>query len=134
QAFRDMHLRRRSRMKRLDVVDYLVENSRLPALYFSFSRKDCEHLAHRYREMDLLQPEERERILAQFDELADRYEVKGLWKLDELRRLVQRGVAFHHAGMLPTFKEIIERIFTSGLLKLLFTTETFALGVHMPAR
>ena len=45
-----------------------------------------------------------------------------------------RGIGFHHAGMLPIHKEVVERLFTSGLLKLLFTTETFALGINMPAR
>lgn len=134
EGFRELRARRHSREKKHDIVDYLIENRRLPALYFSFSRKDCEHLAHRYREKNILQPEERERIMAIFDELATRYEVKGLWKLDELKKLIERGVAYHHAGMLPTFKEIVERIFTSGLIKLLFTTETFALGVNMPAR
>ena len=44
------------------------------------------------------------------------------------------GVGYHHAGMLPIHKEVVERLFTSGLLKLLFTTETFALGINMPAR
>jgi superfamily II RNA helicase len=48
--------------------------------------------------------------------------------------LIQRGIAYHHAGMLPTMKEVIERLFTSRLLKVIFTTETFALGINMPSR
>jgi superfamily II RNA helicase len=48
--------------------------------------------------------------------------------------MARRGIAYHHAGMLPVEKELVERMFTSGLLKLLFTTETFALGINMPAR
>ena len=52
----------------------------------------------------------------------------------EVFQLAARGVAYHHAGMLPIHKEVVERLFTSGLLKLLFTTETFALGINMPAR
>jgi superfamily II RNA helicase len=48
--------------------------------------------------------------------------------------MARRGIAYHHAGMLPVHKELVERMFTSGLLKLLFTTETFALGINMPAR
>jgi len=52
----------------------------------------------------------------------------------ELFTLASRGVGFHHAGMLPIHKEVVERLFTSGLIKLLFTTETFALGINMPAR
>jgi superfamily II RNA helicase len=48
--------------------------------------------------------------------------------------LVQKGIAYHHAGMLPTLKEVIEQLFTSKLLKVIFTTETFALGINMPSR
>jgi superfamily II RNA helicase len=51
-----------------------------------------------------------------------------------LEFLIERGVAYHHAGMLPTLKEVIERLFTSRLLKVIFTTETFSLGINMPAR
>src|SRR5204862_3265699 len=53
---------------------------------------------------------------------------------DHLRRLLEKGAAYHHAGLLPTLKEVVERVFTTGLLKLLFATETFAVGVNMPAR
>jgi len=52
----------------------------------------------------------------------------------EVFQLAREGVGFHHAGMLPVHKEVVERMFTLGLLKLLFTTETFALGINMPAR
>jgi len=51
-----------------------------------------------------------------------------------MRQLVTRGIAYHHAGMLPTLKEVVERLFTSRLLKVIFTTETFALGINMPSR
>jgi len=51
-----------------------------------------------------------------------------------LAPLIKRGIAYHHAGMLPTLKEVIERLFTSRLIKVIFTTETFALGINMPAR
>jgi len=50
-----------------------------------------------------------------------------------MRELVGHGVAYHHAGLLPTIKEVLERLFTMGYIKLLFTTETFALGINMPA-
>ncbi|MBU2251714.1 MAG: hypothetical protein KKH25_05600, partial [Candidatus Omnitrophica bacterium] len=48
--------------------------------------------------------------------------------------LIKKGIAYHHAGLLPTLKEVIERLFTTGLIKLIFTTETFALGINMPAK
>ena len=53
--------------------------------------------------------------------------------MNDFRRLIRNGVAYHHAGMLPTLKEVVERLFASGLIQLLFTTETFAVGINMPA-
>ncbi len=51
-----------------------------------------------------------------------------------MRTLIEQGIAYHHAGMLPTLKEVVEQLFTSRLIKVIFTTETFALGINMPAR
>ena len=68
-----------------------------------------------------------------FDELCERFAVAEESSAVHMRELVTHGVAFHHAGILPTLKEVIERLFTSGLVKMLFCTETFALGINMPA-
>ncbi|MBI1852901.1 MAG: DEAD/DEAH box helicase [Planctomycetes bacterium] len=122
------------RRKKFNLLDHVQKEKLLPCLYFSFSRRDCELKARENMHRDLLDSAERERILRLFDDLAEQYKVASMHGIQRLRRLVSRGVAFHHAGMLPTFKEIVERLFTSGLLRLLFTTETFALGVNMPAR
>jgi superfamily II RNA helicase len=84
--------------------------------------------------MDLLDPPTRDDLLARFDDLAARYETQDAPSTRELRRLAAHGVLYHHAGMLPIDKEIVERLFTTGLVRLLFATETFALGVNMPAR
>ena len=73
-------------------------------------------------------------MLDLFDELAARYEVTDSHDTRRLRSLASQGVLYHHAGMLPIHKEIVERLFTTGLVKMLFATETFALGVNMPAR
>jgi superfamily II RNA helicase len=116
------------------LLDHLEQRSLLPAIYFCFSRLDCERLASENSSRDLLAPAERDRMLALFDELAERYQVVDAPDTRELRRLAGRGVLHHHAGMLPIDKEIVERLFTSGLVKILFATETFALGVNMPAR
>ena len=72
-------------------------------------------------------------ILRQFDELCHQFDIVEEKKITEFRRLVSCGIAYHHAGMLPTLKEVVERLFTSGLIQLLFTTETFAVGINMPA-
>ena len=125
----------KGRKKRtFDILDHLQKDKLLPALYFCFSRRACEVRAKENMHRDLLTGEEHRRISAMFEELAETFQVAHFKQIGRLRKLVQRGIAFHHAGMLPTFKEIVERLFTSGMLKLLFTTETFALGVNMPAR
>ena len=115
------------------LLSYLIERDLLPALYFVFSRKDCERLARAHAGLDLLKPDERDRILELFDELAARYQVTEAPSTREIRRLASRGVLYHHAGMLPIDKEIVERLFTTGGVRLLFATETFALGVNMPS-
>jgi superfamily II RNA helicase len=122
------------RFKRHDVLDLLQREKKLPCLHFCFSRRECEARARGNQRRLLLGDEDQRQVLEHFDELGDRYEVQGQRGFAELRQLASRGVLFHHAGMLPIYKEIVERLFTSGLIKLLFTTETFALGVNMPAR
>jgi superfamily II RNA helicase len=108
----------------------------LPCLYFCFSRKECEIKAERSMHRRLLDRAERESLQGLFEDVCARFELQP--DADPgLRGILGRGlqgVGFHHAGMLPIHKEVVERLFTSGLLKLLFTTETFALGINMPAR
>lgn len=117
-----------------ELVDFIEKRELLPAIYFCFSRRDCEELAQAHSRRDLLGQRERERMLSTFDDLALRYDVVEKESTRALRALASRGVLHHHAGMLPIDKEIVERLFTSGLVKLLFATETFAIGVNMPAR
>lgn len=117
-----------------DCIDYLIHRKLLPAIYFCFSRRDCERLARDNAMRDLLTTEQRNKMLAIFDDLAERYEVTDADATRSLRGLAARGVLYHHAGMLPIDKEIVERLFNTGLVRLLFATETFALGVNMPAR
>jgi superfamily II RNA helicase len=117
-----------------DLLRHLRARDLLPGLVFVFARRDCERLARAHAGMDLLEPEAREALLARFDDLARRYETSDAPSTRELRRLAAHGALYHHAGMLPIDKEIVERLFTTGLVRLLFATETFALGVNMPAR
>ena len=118
------------------LLDELQNRQLLPILYFCFSRKECEIKAERNMGRRLLDRAERARIEQMFHEVCERFELKpdnDPALLGILGRAMQ-GTGYHHAGMLPIHKEIVERLFTSGLLKLLFTTETFALGINMPAR
>ena len=84
-------------------------------------------------QLQLLSKRQRAEILKQFDELCVLFDIVKEKNIAEFRRLLSCGIAYHHAGMLPTLKEVVERLFTSGLIQLLFTTETFAVGINMPA-
>jgi superfamily II RNA helicase len=130
---------RRGRQQRSDaatnhIVDELEEADRLPCVFFCFSRAACEAKAWKSLRRDLLDDAERAQVETLYDELCERYEIAAESMSSEFRKLVTRGIAFHHAGMLPTLKEVTERLFSSGFIKLLFTTETFAVGINMPAR
>jgi superfamily II RNA helicase len=116
------------------LFDHLHKEGLLPVLCFSFSRKDCERLAHRNQHRQLLRGADGARMRALQDELVRQFQLSPEDARGELFALAARGVGYHHAGMLPIHKEVVERLFTSGLIKLLFTTETFALGINMPAR
>ena len=118
------------------LVEELVRDKRLPILYFCFSRRLCETKARKLKRMRrLMSTAERERFEKLW--LAGREEFRfqdTRGSMAELRGMLSRGVGFHHAGMLPLQKEMVERLFAAGLVKILFTTETFALGINMPAR
>jgi len=117
----------------VDIIEHIQNKDQLPCLYFSFSRKSCEENALQNLNRNFLTPDERDVMLFEYDKLCERYAVKSEVNALQLRKLIEHGVAYHHAGMLPTLKEVVERLFMFGLIKLLFTTETFALGINMPA-
>jgi superfamily II RNA helicase len=125
----------RAKPNRTDhLFEHLINKERLPAIYFIFGRKRAEYLAQETAQFNFLTQEEHQKITALYDTLLERYGLSQERSAQELRPLVERGIAFHHAGMLPTLKEVIEQLFTSRLIKAIFTTETFALGINMPAR
>jgi superfamily II RNA helicase len=120
----------------VQLLDEVQHRALLPLLYFCFSRKECEIKAERSMGRRLLDRAERARIEDLFHDICARFELD-VEADPGLRGILGRaisGVGYHHAGMLPIHKEVVERLFTSGLLKMLFTTETFALGINMPAR
>jgi superfamily II RNA helicase len=127
-------LARKRQHRRLDIIRHLTDENLLPALFFCFSRKECEARALRAMRRRFLQPSERDVILLDFDELAGQFEVTEDPATRNLREMAGCGILYHHAGMMPRHKELVERLFTGGDVRLLFTTETFALGVNMPAR
>ncbi len=116
------------------LVDYIRREEGLPAIYFVFGRRRAEELANELQGFNFLSRAEENQITSLFQSLLERFELKEERSAQELDPLVRKGIAYHHAGMLPTLKEVIERLFTSRLLKVIFTTETFALGINMPSR
>ena len=116
------------------LVNHLFRNKRLPCIYFSFGRRRCEYLAREMHGFDFLNPNDKIKIMAMFNGLCERFDLTGDRAAADIRPLIEKGIAFHHAGMLPTLKEVVERLFTSRLIRVIFTTETFALGINMPAR
>ncbi len=116
------------------LINHLFQNKKLPCIYFSFGRRRCEYLAEEISGMDFLNAEEKIQVRALYNELCEKFDLAGEKSASFMMPLLERGIAYHHAGMLPTLKEVIERLFTSRLIKVIFTTETFALGINMPAR
>ena len=124
--------------KRSEVIERLEQDGLLPAIYFLFSRAGCDDAVEQILRsgVRLTGPIERNSIRVQVLEatrdLPDE-DLAALGFADWLDAL-ERGVAAHHAGLLPRFKEIVETLFQQGLLKVVFATETLALGINMPAR
>src|SRR5579875_173230 len=120
-------------LKHLQLVDEMRAQDALPALFFVFSRIGCEERAREAAErLDLLTRGERADLQAALAELKARY--PGAGSLRFLERCLQRGVGFHHAGLLPATKRIVEQLYAMGFIKLLYCTETFAVGVNYPVR
>jgi len=116
------------------LINYLRQQDGLPCIYFVFGRRRAEELARELYSYNFLNPKESSQILSMYNSLLERFDLKGERSTRDLDQLIKHGIAYHHAGMLPTLKEVIERLFTSRLLKVIFTTETFALGINMPSR
>ncbi|MEI8176752.1 MAG: helicase-related protein, partial [Candidatus Omnitrophota bacterium] len=116
------------------LIEHLKRCNGLPAIYFVFGRRKAEELAFELMRNSFLSEREQREINALYDSLVDRHDLRQERSMREMYPLITRGIAYHHAGMLPSVKEVIERLFTSRLIKVIFTTETFALGINMPSR
>jgi ATP-dependent RNA helicase HelY len=123
---------------RPDVISTLDREGLLPAITFVFSRVGCDAAVKQClrSSLRLTSDEERVRIAEIIDRRTSELNEADLVVLDyhEWREGLLRGLAAHHAGMLPTFRHTVEELFTAGLVKAVFATETLALGINMPAR
>ena len=114
-----------------DVVRNLHEKNMLPAIYFTFSRKKCDEQMEKCASLCLVTPKEQEEIRQIIDDYIT--ENPYLYKNKHIEYLML-GVASHHAGLLPGWKVLVEKLFQKGLIKVVFATETLAAGINMPAR
>jgi ATP-dependent RNA helicase HelY len=124
--------------RRPEVIGLLDAAGLLPAITFIFSRAGCDAAVRQCLDagLRLTTPEE----AAEITDLAERHtadipdEDRPVLGYQDWLRGLQRGIAAHHAGLLPTFKQVVEELFTAGLVRAVFATETLALGINMPAR
>jgi ATP-dependent RNA helicase HelY len=123
---------------RVEVVDRLDREGLLPAIVFIFSRAGCDAAVTQLVAANtrLTSTAERDEIYARVEEAARTLPEEDLHVLGyhEFLDGLTRGVAAHHAGLLPAFKQVVEELFQEGLVKVVFATETLALGINMPAR
>lgn len=107
-----------------------------PVIVFSFSKRECENLALQMSQMSFNDDAEKEMVNKVFENavssLSD--EDRQLPQIQHLLPLLRRGIGVHHSGLLPILKEVIEILFQEGLIKVLFATETFSIGLNMPAK
>ena len=138
-GFRVEQYRRMPGNDMLQVIEELERRQMVPAIYFIFSRRGCREALQRcsYHELDLTTPDEKARIehlaAEKLRSLTDPDEAALYRRLVDARMLA-RGLAVHHAGLMPYHKELVEELFTAGLVKVVFATETLSLGINMPAR
>ncbi|MFT7811344.1 helicase SKI2W [Arapaima gigas] len=120
----------------LALLHFLSQQQLTPVVAFTFSRTRCDDNARALSSMDLTSSVEKSEIHSFFQKSLSRLRGgdRQLPQILLMRDLLKRGIAVHHSGILPILKEVIEMLFSRGLVKVLFATETFAMGVNMPAR
>lgn len=117
-----------------DHIAYMERENLLPALFFVFSRKQCVFYASKVTH-DLVSSTDTASIRHILDFHLHRYpDLQVLPQYHELSNLLLKGIAYHHSGLLTVLKEIVEILFNRGLVKVLFATETFAVGINMPTK
>ncbi|MDO4898657.1 MAG: DEAD/DEAH box helicase [Rothia sp. (in: high G+C Gram-positive bacteria)] len=129
---------RPSRIGRPEMIASLDKSGLLPGICFIFSRMGCDAAVSQCIDADvrLTTDAEAQTIRAYVAEATASLETKDLAVLNfyEWREGLSRGIGAHHAGLLPVFKEVVEKLFSEGLVRMVFATETLALGINMPAR
>ena len=113
------------------LVSQLQQRDMLPAIYFIFSRRNCDQAIEQVRHLSLVNANEAAQLKQQIDDFLERNPEAG--RAGQVEPLYN-GIAAHHAGILPAWKGLVEELFQQGLIKVVFATETLAAGINMPAR
>ncbi|CAH8650390.1 unnamed protein product [Heterobilharzia americana] len=118
------------------LVKLVMDQNLEPLIVFSFSKMDCEYYAMQLNKMDFSDDYEKTAIELIFNNAIENLSVedRNLPQVQILLPVLRRGIGIHHGGLLPILKEIVEVLFSEGLIKVLYATETFAMGLNMPAR
>lgn len=120
--------------RHIDLLRHL-DRDLLPCLYFTFSRRKCELNAKELSEyFNYLTPQDRNVVGEVIAQTLERYGGAGERSLKEMEPLLERGIAYHHAGLLPVVKDAVEELFERRLIHVLYCTETFAVGLNFPCR
>ncbi len=118
----------------LDLVN-AIKAQYLPCLFFTFSRRKCESNALELgEEQDFLDKKQKAQVRDIIEKILERYPAIESSRWPHLRRLLLKGIAYHHAGMLPVLKDIVEELFTHRFISVLYCTETFAVGLNFPCK
>ncbi|WBW71311.1 TRAMP complex ATP-dependent RNA helicase subunit Mtr4 [Schizosaccharomyces osmophilus] len=118
------------------IVKMIMLKNYNPVIVFSFSKRDCEALALQMSKLDMNDETERDLVTTIFKNAINQLSEKDrdLPQIEHILPLLRRGIGIHHSGLLPILKEVIEILFQEGLIKVLFATETFSIGLNMPAK
>ncbi|KAJ1929260.1 ATP-dependent RNA helicase mtr4 [Tieghemiomyces parasiticus] len=118
------------------IIKMIMTKNYQPVIVFSFSRRDCEGYALQMSKLDLNTPTEADTVERIFKNAITSLseEDRNLPQIEHILPLLKRGIGIHHSGLLPILKEVIEILFQEGLIKTLFATETFSIGLNMPAK
>ncbi|KAI8990857.1 rRNA-processing arch domain-containing protein [Mycotypha africana] len=118
------------------IIKMIMMKNYHPVIVFSFSKKECEYNAQQMSKLDFNDEDEHAMVTQVFNNAISSLneDDRQLSQIQQLLPLLKRGIGVHHGGLLPIMKETIEVLFQEGLLKVLFATETFSIGLNMPAK
>ena len=118
------------------IVRLIMDRDLDPCIVFSFSKKECETYALQMARLDFNSEEEKQLVSQVFENALESLseEDRALPQIITILPLLKRGIGIHHGGLLPILKEVLEILFQEGLIKCLFATETFSIGINMPAK